>query len=304
MQIVDRLIPVSTHRRVLVKALARSVRQPSAARRVLDRRNFQAMWRYRDTEALCTICGHRGRLLLEFQDHRRLAEHHIGDRRETLRCRACRAKMRDRTLAVGLLDAVADLTGVHAASVRELAGRLPEDFRILETDGNSRIARELARVTGVTRSLYVDDAPSGAVLDPAGTINVDLQEMPFPDASFDVILSTEVMEHVRFPERAHREIARCLAPGGHYVFTVPYDDDLERTWELIDPESDTPLVLPMHLHGDPDLRPDGIKSYRVFGRDLVDDLEEAGLVGRFELVDRPEAGIFGGDLFVARLPAG
>jgi SAM-dependent methyltransferase len=94
---------------------------------------------------------------------------------------------------------------------------------------------------------------------------VDLEHIPFPDRSFDIVITTEVMEHVRHVDTAHREIARCLDEDGTYLFTVPYDASLARTWQLIDPVTDEPLVRPMHMHGDPGLREEGIKSYRVFG---------------------------------------
>ncbi len=149
------------------------------------------------------------------------------------------------------------------------------------------------------RSLYLPDRANGETLDDARMVNVDLEQMPFPDDSFDVIITTEVMEHVRFVDKAHREIARCLDSSGRYVFTVPYDATLATTWRLIDPETDEPLVHPLHVHGDPGLREEGILSYRVFGTDIFADLRAAGLEATFELMDNPETGIFGGDLFVA-----
>ncbi len=130
-------------------------------------------------------------------------------------------------------------------------------------------------------------------------VNVDLEQMPFEDDRFDLVITSEVMEHVRHVDVAHREVARCLAPGGRYLFTVPYDPDLAETLVLIDPATDEPLVLPMHIHGDPGLREAGIKSYRVFGRDIVDDLREWGLDARFAPVHDPARGIWDGDLFVA-----
>lgn len=51
--------------------------------------------------------------------------------------------------------------------------------------------------------MYVDDKPNGAQVD-ENVINVDLQAMPFPDAEFDLIITSEVMERVRWPELAHR----------------------------------------------------------------------------------------------------
>ncbi len=148
-------------------------------------------------------------------------------------------------------------------------------------------------------SLYRPERPSGDLLGD-GVVNVDLEQMPFEDGMFDVILTTEVMEHVRFVDRAHSEIARTLAPGGRYAFTVPYDETLERTWRLIDPETDEFLVHPPHIHGDLGMRDEGIKSYRVFGRDIVEELGTFGLDTTFRWVDDEASGIFHGDLFVAQ----
>lgn len=44
---------------------------------------------------------------------------------------------------------------------------------------------------------------------------------PFDDDSFDVILSVEVIEHVKDIEIFIRDIYRLLKPGGSFVFTTP-----------------------------------------------------------------------------------
>jgi ubiquinone/menaquinone biosynthesis C-methylase UbiE len=52
-------------------------------------------------------------------------------------------------------------------------------------------------------------------------VDVDAEPLPFADASFDVVVFSEVMEHVRFPRRVLAEIARVLRPGGRHVGSVP-----------------------------------------------------------------------------------
>jgi ubiquinone/menaquinone biosynthesis C-methylase UbiE len=44
--------------------------------------------------------------------------------------------------------------------------------------------------------------------------------LPFADDSFDVVVMTEVIEHLLQPERAVWEVARVLKPGGVYVMTT------------------------------------------------------------------------------------
>jgi SAM-dependent methyltransferase len=47
-------------------------------------------------------------------------------------------------------------------------------------------------------------------------------EIPVPSASFQTVLFTSVLEHMEDPERALRECARVLAPGGHMIFLIPF----------------------------------------------------------------------------------
>ncbi|MDP2852238.1 MAG: class I SAM-dependent methyltransferase [Gallionella sp.] len=50
----------------------------------------------------------------------------------------------------------------------------------------------------------------------------NLEALTFADASFDLVVTQDVMEHVMNPDRAFSEIARTLKPGGAHVFTVPW----------------------------------------------------------------------------------
>ena len=65
---------------------------------------------------------------------------------------------------------------------------------------------------------------------------VDLTRIPFPDASFDLITSVSVVEHIPAIERALAEMVRVLKPGGRLLLTTdcspngtPYADG-ERTF--------------------------------------------------------------------------
>jgi SAM-dependent methyltransferase len=45
--------------------------------------------------------------------------------------------------------------------------------------------------------------------------------LPFPDRQFDLVLATDVIEHVDDDLAALREIRRVVKPGGHLLLTVP-----------------------------------------------------------------------------------
>ncbi|HTA19152.1 MAG TPA: class I SAM-dependent methyltransferase [Polyangia bacterium] len=47
-------------------------------------------------------------------------------------------------------------------------------------------------------------------------------EIPVNDCEFDTVLHTSVLEHMEDPERALRECARVLKPGGNIIFLIPF----------------------------------------------------------------------------------
>lgn len=49
----------------------------------------------------------------------------------------------------------------------------------------------------------------------------DLTDLPFPNASFDFLLASHVLEHIEDDRRALSEIARVLRPGGMAILPVP-----------------------------------------------------------------------------------
>jgi 2-polyprenyl-3-methyl-5-hydroxy-6-metoxy-1,4-benzoquinol methylase len=49
----------------------------------------------------------------------------------------------------------------------------------------------------------------------------DCTNIPIDDASCDVVICTEVLEHVDEPGKVIQELARIGKPGAHYVLTVP-----------------------------------------------------------------------------------
>jgi SAM-dependent methyltransferase len=49
----------------------------------------------------------------------------------------------------------------------------------------------------------------------------DVCAIPFPDSSFDLVLATDIIEHVDDDQRAVAEMKRVLAPGGSLLISVP-----------------------------------------------------------------------------------
>jgi 2-polyprenyl-3-methyl-5-hydroxy-6-metoxy-1,4-benzoquinol methylase len=68
----------------------------------------------------------------------------------------------------------------------------------------------------------------------------------FRDQSFDVVVLTEVLEHLPFPTISIREIRRILKPGGAFLGSVPLDYHLHRRWSVM--RGNRLTGDPTHLH--------------------------------------------------------
>jgi SAM-dependent methyltransferase len=298
--LADRLVPPNSNRRMLYRALASVRNDPSRLVNRLNATNFANLRKFRRLTFTCPICGRSARPLYDFPDVALRIEHRIGVLRETLQCNHCSASMRQRVLAVALLEVLASRFSRRLHSIAELAEQGLRGLRVLDSDNFSAISRLLGFDPGYTRCSYYPGRPFGVAME-RNHFNEDLQRMSFRDRSFDVVLTSDVMEHVRDSDSAHREIWRVLAPGGAYVFTVPCDMDREDDIRLVDTSKahDVFLCKPQY-HGDP--LSGGVLAYRVFGRGLVEKLRFLGFEVEFKLLQSSDRLIIDGDVFIAVKP--
>jgi len=133
------------------------------------------------------------------------------------------------------LDPEAYRVGTSNASIRDawvekVLSELPKGARLLDAGagecqykrfcGHLRyMSQDLAEYTGHGSSVGLQQAKWDTS---AVDIVCDITAIPEPDASFDAVLCTEVLEHVPEPATALRELARLLRLGGTLIITAPF----------------------------------------------------------------------------------
>jgi len=295
---LNRLAPFNSNRRMLLRTLREVAQAPGGFSSRLNSTNFANLLRYRESRFDCPVCGRNETPLYDFPDLRLRHEHRIAVLRETLQCRHCFASVRQRSLALALLDHLNQRWSTRIRSISELASRGLGNLRILDSDNFSAMSSLLRSVPGYTRCSYLPDRSWGIEIEP-GYFNIDLQRIDFPSESFDVVLTSDVMEHVRNCEAAHAQIHRVLKPDGVYIFNVPFAEDSDQDIQLVDTSTDQDVFLcAPHYHGDP--LTGGILAYRIFGRELIRKLEVLGFAVAFRRIEQPSSLVIDGDIFVAR----
>ena len=218
----------------------------------------------------CPVCGARPR----FPGSRGTSW------REQTSCTACGALNRTAALAEILLRPFREQRVVSLRAARRVFAKL----HVHEFGFVGPVQASLAGEDFTVSDFFPGVAPGETA--PNGVRCEDLQALTFADASFDLAISQDVMEHVPDMERAWREIYRVLRPGGRHVFTIPYSADRPvtiRRAELVD--GVVHHILPPEYHGDP-IRQEGALAFWDYGADLSALLRQVGFVVTLHAVTR------------------
>ena len=81
----------------------------------------------------------------------------------------------------------------------------------------------------------------------------NLEALTFPDASVDLHVTQDVLEHVYHPSKVFKELVRTLKPGGAHVFTTPLvnKDKPSKLRARIGEDGQVSHLEPPVYHGNP-----------------------------------------------------
>jgi SAM-dependent methyltransferase len=151
-----------------------------------------------------------------------------------------------------------------------------------------RLAEQCARYIP---SQFFHGTPLGSMVGEYRCEN--LEQLTFEDASIDLHITQDVMEHVWHPERAFAEIGRTLKPGGAHLFTVPIENRDGPTSPRVSFDSTGTLIHlePPVYHGNP-IDAKGSLVTMDWGFDIRDHIREAsGCETEIILIDDISRGI-------------
>lgn len=236
-------------------------------------------------EGTCPVCGSRARFT-GFNNNLR----------ESGFCSVCGSTNRNRQMA----SLVRRRYGMPALG----AVKFPADFVIYNAESSGPLHNQFK-----TQAHYVCSEYWGPEYRPGeivkGIRHEDLQQLSFGDDSIDLVLSSDVLEHMPDPYRAHQEIFRVLKNGGRHIFTVPFvmesvTDEVRA--RVVDGE--VVYLKEKIYHGDPIRPEEGVLVWTVFGMEMLDKLTELGFECAMWILHEPSRGVFGrnNSIFEAKKP--
>ena len=170
------------------------------------------------------------------------------DRQQGTRCVKCGCSLRSLALAKAITSACGSAQTFH----RWLRSPRTWMLRVLELNGAGDLHRWLHRLPRYTAGQFP---------------NVDMQALPYADASFDLVLHSDTLEHVPDPMQGLCECHRVLRAGGWCCFTIPIV-----TQRLTRSRSG----LPPSYHGQPTDEKHDFQVHTEYGSDFWEQVLAAG----------------------------
>lgn len=211
----------------------------------------------------CTLCGWTG----VFQKkHNSIREGYC--------CENCKASLRYREQSKFIVEKFAKSSQFDTLESMAKSGDL-NDVSIYEPGIIGPYRKYFNRLKKYEISYYWPNINPGEKHN--NVVCQDLEKLTYPNNTFDMVITSDILEHVRNPSSAFGEIFRVLKPGGYHIFTVPILWPLtKKTVIRVDTATDEDVhLLPPHYHSSP-VDKDGSLVYTDFGIDILNMLDHLG----------------------------
>jgi hypothetical protein len=228
-------------------------------------------------------------------------------RRESLFCRQCCSNLRVRRIAEVLVDLYGPPGCASFAELVKNPAFRDLDIAEVNTIGSLGSLHNLLRqLPKLMFSDYRGPERLGGLVD--GVRNEDMSRFTYTDAAFDIVLSSDTLEHIPDFRAALSETRRVLRPGGRHIFTVPVVWTHENTEvrARIGDDGEIEHLMPALYHGRGSgayrFIPVGVDllAFTEFGRDIVEHLRAADFEPEVYPVPGDETGAL--TVFAGRVP--
>jgi SAM-dependent methyltransferase len=166
------------------------------------------------------------------------------------------------------------------AAVTFMSAFAMSDHKIYLTEQVTPLAVAIAqRFPATILSEFLRDGTLPGRTNAAGVRHEDVTALTFPDQSFDVIGTFDVLEHVPEFRVALKEFHRCLRPGGVVLMTVPLDLRKYKTDVRAEMREDGSInhLMEVEYHGDP-ITAGAVLCFYGYGWELIGEMRSAGFV--------------------------
>jgi SAM-dependent methyltransferase len=182
------------------------------------------------------------------------------ERREGVLCSACGSSARVQQLASVVAAECARRLELPRSSLAELArGSAFHRLAVAEINPCGKLHQFLALHPRLSFSDYGSTTARSE----------DLQALSYGDATFDLVLTSDTLEHIPDIWLAFAEIRRVLKPGGVHVFTIPVVSDRPTRARAVIEDGRTRHLLPPSYHGSPGTSSDDRLVFLEAGGDFA-----------------------------------
>lgn len=190
--------------------------------------------------------------------------------REGQYCVKCRCCARTNQLSEAILQELATRTGNLYTNLNDaFKQHSVQELRIAEINSLGNIHPFLAQSLNLYYSEFLSTHPE--------IRSENLESLSYSDNFFDIVLTSETLEHVPNIDKAFAEIHRVLKPGGKHIFTTPvvWDRPLTRIRASM-LNNQVIHHFPPSYHGSKTKNQSDYLVFYEFGVDIVDRCKLAG----------------------------